>query len=112
VRSLQLKDFTSNTLCTEDALLAELKQVAKNGYAFDREEWFIGMVAMAVPILDERRRYVASLAFHGPVQRLTYEDAWSKRQVLIDGARLMRDVLFEQSTGSVAQVTSTRPRSA
>jgi DNA-binding IclR family transcriptional regulator len=53
------------------------------------------MVAMAVPILDERRRYVASLAFHGPVQRLTYEEAWSKRQVLIDGARLMRDVLFE-----------------
>jgi DNA-binding IclR family transcriptional regulator len=53
------------------------------------------MVAMAVPILDERGRYVASLAFHGPIQRLTYEDAWSKRQVLIDGARLMRDVLFE-----------------
>jgi len=26
---------------------------------------------------------------------LTYEDAWSKRQVLIDGARLMCDVLFE-----------------
>mgnify|MGYP001602074354 FL=1 len=95
VRSLQLKDFTVNTLCTEDVLLAELKQVAKNGYAIDREEWFIGMVAMAVPILDECGRYVASLAFHGPIQRLTYEDVWSKRQVLIDGARLMRDVLFE-----------------
>jgi DNA-binding IclR family transcriptional regulator len=95
VRSLQLKNLTPNTLCTEDALLFELKQVAKNGYALDREEFFTGMVAVAVPILDERSRYVASLAFHGPIQRLTYEDAWSKRQVLIDGARLMRDVLFE-----------------
>jgi len=95
VRSLQLKELTPNTICTQDALLTELKQVAKNGYAFDREEFFIGMVAMAVPILDERGRYVASLAFHGPVQRLTYEDAWAKRQVLIDAAQLMRDVLFE-----------------
>jgi DNA-binding IclR family transcriptional regulator len=95
VRSLQLKNLTPNTLCTEDALLSELKRVAKNGYALDREEFFTGMVAVAVPILDERSRYVASLAFHGPIQRLTYEDAWSKRQVLIDGARLMRDVLFE-----------------
>jgi DNA-binding IclR family transcriptional regulator len=95
VRSLQLKNLTPNTLSTEDALLSELKQVAKNGYALDREEFFTGMVAVAVPILDERSRYVASLAFHGPIQRLTYEDAWSKRQVLIDGARLMRDVLFE-----------------
>ena len=95
VRSLQLKNLTPNTLSTEDALLSELKQVAKNGYALDREEFFTGMVEVAVPILDERSRYVASLAFHGPIQRLTYEDAWSKRQVLIDGARLMRDVLFE-----------------
>jgi DNA-binding IclR family transcriptional regulator len=46
--------------------LSELKQVAKNGYALDREEFFTGMVAVAVPILDERSRYVASLAFHGP----------------------------------------------
>ncbi|MDC1263511.1 IclR family transcriptional regulator, partial [Planktomarina temperata] len=38
VRSLHLKELTPNTLRTEDALLTELKQVAKNGYAFDREE--------------------------------------------------------------------------
>ena len=45
--------------------------------------------------LSDEIRELASLAFHGPIQRLIYEDAWSKRQVLIDGARLMRDVLFE-----------------
>ena len=94
VRSLQLQSLTPNTLCTDTSLLAELKQVAKLGYAIDREEFVEGMVAIAVPILDERDRYAASLAFHGPAQRLTIEDAVARKQILIDAAQTMRDVLF------------------
>ena len=94
VRSLRLQSLTPNTLCTDAALLAELKQVAKLGYAIDREEFVEGMVAIAVPILDERGRYAASLAFHGPAQRLTIEDAVARKQILIDAARTMCDVLF------------------
>jgi len=72
----------------------ELKQVAKQGYATDREEFVEGMVAIAVPILDERGRYSASLAFHGPAQRLTIDDAISRKKILLEAAQRMREVLF------------------
>jgi hypothetical protein len=34
------------------------------------------------------------LAFHGPAQRLTIEDAVARKQILIDAAQTMCDVLF------------------
>jgi DNA-binding IclR family transcriptional regulator len=52
------------------------------------------MVAIAVPILDERGRYSASLAFHGPAQRLTIDDAISRKKILLEAAQRMREVLF------------------
>jgi len=94
VRSLRLQSLTANTLSTPETLLVELKQVAKQGYATDREEFVEGMVAIAVPILDERGRYSASLAFHGPAQRLTIDDAISRRKILLEAAQRMREVLF------------------
>lgn len=94
VRSLRLQSLTPNTLCTGEALFAELKQVEKLGYAIDREEFVEGMVAIAVPVLDERGRYAASLAFHGPAQRLTVEGAIARKKILINAAQTMRDVLF------------------
>ena len=94
VRSLRLQYLTPNTLSTVEALLAELKTVAKQGYATDREEFVEGMVAIAVPIVDHRGRYSASLAFHGPAQRLTIEDAIARKKILIEAAQKMKDVLF------------------
>jgi DNA-binding IclR family transcriptional regulator len=94
VRSLRLQSLTPNTLCTDEELLVELKEVAKLGYAVDREEFVEGMVAIAVPIVDHLGRYAASLAFHGPAQRLTIEDAIARKKILIDAAQTMRDVLF------------------
>ena len=94
VRSLGLQSLTANTLSTPETLMVELKQVAKQGYATDREEFVEGMVAIAVPILDERGRYSASLAFHGPAQRLTIDDAISRKKILLEAAQRMREVLF------------------
>lgn len=87
VQSLPLKALTDNTLTDSDALLEELALVRKRGYALDNEEFVEGMVAMAVPIKDADRRYVGALAFHGPVQRLDLEDAVSRKEILVDGAK-------------------------
>ena len=86
VKSLPLKELTPNTVTDEDALLEELAQIRKRGYALDNEEFVEGMVAIAVPVKDPERRYVGALAVHGPIQRLGLEDAVSKRDILLDGA--------------------------
>ena len=64
------------------------------GVNIDNEEFISGMVAIAVPITDDQGRYVASLAFHGPSQRLTVEKVISQKDVLFKGAQTMKDVLF------------------
>ena len=86
VETLSLEQLTNNSITEPDELLAELKQVARQGYAIDNQEFIDGMVAIAVPIFDDQRRYVAALAFHGPVMRLSVDKAIAKRQVLLDAA--------------------------
>lgn len=75
VKSLSMMALTPNTHTTAETLLAELEQAAEAGYALDREEFVEGMVALAVPVRDEAGRYLASLAFHGPAQRLSIDRA-------------------------------------
>ena len=97
VGSLRLEKLTKNTLIDAENLLNELRLVAKQGYAIDNEEFVDGMVAIAVPIKDEFGRYVASLAFHGPLQRLSVEGATIRKDVLLNGAKTMKDILFTET---------------
>ena len=66
---------TPNTLTDRNALLEEIREVRRHGYALDREEFMADMIALAVPILDANRRLMATLAFHAPTQRFDVERA-------------------------------------
>lgn len=94
VHVMQLTEMTPNTITDPDALLAELQEISRKGYALDREEFFDGMIAIAVPVLDPSGRYCASVAFHAPVQRVTIEDAVETRELMLATSRRLSDVLF------------------
>jgi len=85
LRAIFLERRTKNTFVEIDALAEELDLIAMRGYAFDNEELFDGMVALAVPILDPKKRFIAAVAFHGPTQRLT-------KDVLMQHLPAMNDV--------------------
>ncbi|PLS21837.1 IclR family transcriptional regulator [Neptunicoccus cionae] len=95
VAALDLKPLTEATLTTPSALLEELAQIRKQGFAIDNGEFMEGMVALAVPVTDPAGRYIASLAFHGPSQRLTVAQAIDQKSIIQDGADKLRDSLFE-----------------
>jgi len=86
VSALQLDYKTQHTLTDPDALIAELQQIQKQGYALDQEEFIIGMVAISVPVLDGQGRYIASLAYHGPLPRMSLADAIARKSYLSDAA--------------------------
>ena len=50
LEAIDLRNMTSNTHITKESLHAEIKDVRKNGYALDREEFMDDMVAIAVPV--------------------------------------------------------------
>lgn len=94
VDCLKLEKLTDNTHDNSNSLLRELDEVAEQGYALDNEEFVSGMVAIAVPIVDDRKRFCAALAFHGPTQRLSIESAKANVDMLSDAAQRMSIALF------------------
>lgn len=94
VHVMQLKGMTANTITDPEKLLNELQDISRKGYALDREEFLEGMVAMAVPVFDGSKRYCASLAFHGPVQRINIRDAVTQKERMFDASRRLTATLF------------------
>lgn len=95
VEGLNLESLTDKTHKTAEDLLADLAVCEKRGYALDSEEFMEGMVAIAVPVTDSYGRYVASIAFHGPVQRLSIDSLVAHKGVLLEGAETLRKSLFD-----------------
>lgn len=77
LRSRTLQGFTGNTITSPARLEAELEQVRSRGYAMNDEEYSVGIIGAAVPILDANGRSVGALALHGPSPRLSFARARS-----------------------------------
>ena len=85
--TLQFCAPTPNTIVDRCKLVLELRAVARSGYAMDNEEFMLGMVAVAVPVVDGKGRFLAALALHGPSARLSVERAKTKIPHLIKAAK-------------------------
>lgn len=94
VSSMDLTALTPNTFTEKDGLLMELSRVAKQGYAVDNEEFMQGMIAIAVPVVDETSKYCGALAFHAPTQRMSLETALSHRDTLLQGSKMLTETFF------------------
>ena len=65
----KLNPNTESTITDPEALRVEIINIARRGYSTDDEEFMPGMTAVAVPVLDENNRLVATLSVHAPTQR-------------------------------------------
>jgi DNA-binding IclR family transcriptional regulator len=65
-----LERLTAHTQCDPRALRAELKQIAAQGYALDREEFTEGVGCVAAPILAAGGQAVAAVSLSAPASRL------------------------------------------
>ncbi len=88
--------MTKHTLVDPQRLLDELGIIRKQGYSLDQEEFLEGMVAIAVPVLDPQGRFFAALAYHGPAQRMSLQEAVENKDILHDAAFQLSQVLFQE----------------
>lgn len=95
VSALSLETMTDATHTRPDTLLAELADIARQGFALDREEFLDGMIAIAVPVKDADGRFVGALAFHGPTQRITIPAAIQRKADLQSAANRLSAALFD-----------------
>ena len=72
--TLPLKRYTGNTITSVEVLAKELDQVAGRGFSLDNEEYFSGVVGMAVPIPNGDEEPVLAVAVAAPSARITVTD--------------------------------------
>lgn len=96
IASLDLRKMTQGTRTNPQTLLQELRDIRKQGYALDQEEFMDGMIAIAVPVLDPLGRFIAAVAYHGPTQRMTLAEAVDRKDLLLNAARKLSKVLFPE----------------
>lgn len=95
LHSLALSKFTKNTIVDIELLNAELDRIAKTGIGIDNEEFISEMVTVAVPILDKKSRYLASLYVHGPTIRVSLEELLAHVPRLQAAALDIQELVYE-----------------
>ena len=65
---------SDSTLTDPAAIQDEIARIREQGFSTDNEEFMDGMVAIAVPILDDHGRLMSTLSIHAPTQRVNIED--------------------------------------
>lgn len=93
IERLTLTRMTANTLTEPDALRAECDAIARLGYSCDREEFIAGLIAVAVPVVDQAGEVRAAIAVHAPTARMTLKDAVQRIDALKAAAVRMTGLL-------------------
>jgi DNA-binding IclR family transcriptional regulator len=65
-----LRSYTTQTITSYDALVSELEDVRRRGYAIAIDELEIGLTAIAAPIRNTHGEPVASMSISGPTFRI------------------------------------------
>ena len=73
--SLPLEPMTPHTLVDAASLELECAAIARQGHSCDRQEFILGLIAIAVPVRDSAGLVRAAIAMHAPIARMTIEQA-------------------------------------
>lgn len=89
----EMEKKTSKSIYTLSDLAAELDTIRERGFSTDDEEFIEGMIAVAVPVRAPNGNLAATLACHGPVQRLSLEKACEYLPLMKSTAARMADLM-------------------
>lgn len=80
----ELLRYTENTIVTREALLENIQEVSRKGYALDLKELNDNLHCIAAPICDYQNRVIAALSISGPSIRFTTETLERMVRPLLD----------------------------
>jgi DNA-binding IclR family transcriptional regulator len=87
IDAIGLSAYTPHTITSRTQFESELAAIAQQGYSLDREEFLLGMAAIAVPVMGTDGAVIAAVACHAPTVRFNLEEATRHLPPLKDAAR-------------------------
>jgi DNA-binding IclR family transcriptional regulator len=91
--TLSLQPMTKHTITSFKKLEIECQDIVKQTYSIDREEFVVGLIALAVPVFDLDGRVLGTLAVHAPTSRLSVEGALKHLNAMKNAAVRMSKLL-------------------
>lgn len=86
VNSITYTTITKNTITKKSSFLSELEKTKKQGYALDLEEFELGLICVAIPILNKSNKLIGSISASGPSSRFELKNVSNYVSILKNGA--------------------------
>jgi len=86
----KLESFTRNTITDPKKLIQELKEIKKQKFAIDYEEFEIGLICIGVPVFNQKNEMIAGLSVAGPANRFRKEELKNYVKILQSGANAIQ----------------------
>jgi DNA-binding IclR family transcriptional regulator len=97
LQSMELRRFTDSTITDSARLETELRQIRKEQVSFDREEYLVGVVCMAVPVIGNNGEMLAALAIQAPQARMNVQTARRHIPALQHAAAELAEIFQDRS---------------
>jgi DNA-binding IclR family transcriptional regulator len=88
---------TQHSKTKPQALLPELKQIRKQGWAQDREEFSPGAMCVAAPVRNFEGKVIAALTVSGPAERIDRKFDQMVEQVVAKAASISAEIGYRHS---------------
>ena len=94
-KNIKTPKTAKNTITDIDKFKKELNKINKQGFAFDDEEWFNGMVGISLPITNSKNELCFCLSTHTAKSRKNIEDLKKILPNMQLAASSLKKVLFK-----------------
>ena len=93
-KNIKTPKSAKNTITDVSQFKRELTKIKKQGYAFDNEEWFNGMVGLSVPITKNNSVFFF-LSTHTAKSRKSIEDLKKILPIMLNARNNLKKILFK-----------------
>ena len=95
--SLPLAPYTPTTIADPTTLLAQLDVIRRRGWAKTNQEYVLGVVGCAVPIVSPRGDLIACLGVSVPSARVSFDDLDAFISPLQEAAALLSNTILQDN---------------
>ena len=94
-KNIKTPKTAKNTITDISKFKKEIKKIKDQGYAFDDEEWFNGMVGASVPIFNSNKELCFCLSTHTAKSRKDINDLKKVLTIMLSSANNLKKALFK-----------------
>ena len=94
-KNIKTPKTAKNTITDISDFKKEIKKIKTQGYAFDDEEWFNGMVGVSVPIFNQSKELCFCLSTHTAKSRKDINDLKKILPIMLSSANNLKKALFK-----------------